>query len=55
MLDPLKPALILPEVVDLKMEGRQTLVHRSGGALRCGSSTITGLLHINSDHVKPGN
>jgi iron(III) transport system substrate-binding protein len=55
MLDPLRPHLILPEVVDAKRwkKGKPWFVDpEERYALRV-YSTITGLLHINADHVKP--
>src|SRR5437773_70353 len=56
MLDPLKPQLILPEVVEPKRWKKRKLWFADPEeryVLRV-YSTITGLLHINTDHVKPG-
>jgi iron(III) transport system substrate-binding protein len=56
LLDPLKPHLILPEVVEPKKwkKGKPWFVDpEERYALRV-YSTITGLLHINTDSVKPG-
>jgi iron(III) transport system substrate-binding protein len=56
MLDPLKPALILPEVVDPKKwkGGKPWFIDPEERYVMRVYSTITGLLHINSDQVKPG-
>ena len=56
MLDPLKPALIHPDVVDPKKWKRGKLWFADPEeryVLRV-FSTITGLLHVNADHVKVG-
>lgn len=56
MLDPLRPALIHPDVVDGKKWKRGKLWFADPEeryVLRV-FSTITSLLHINADHVKPG-
>ncbi len=56
MLDPLKPSLMLPEVVESKKwkKGRPWFVDPEEMYVLRVYSTITGLLHINTDHVKPG-
>ena len=56
MLDPLKPSLMLPEVVESKKwkKGRPWFVDPEERYVLRVYSTITGLLHINTDHVKPG-
>lgn len=56
MLDPLKPTLILPEVVDSKKwkDGKPWFIDPEERYVMRAYSTITGLLHTNSDHVKPG-
>jgi iron(III) transport system substrate-binding protein len=56
MLDPLKPALILPEVVDSKKwkTGKPWFIDPEERYVMRVYSTITGLLHINTDHVKSG-
>ena len=56
MLDPLKPALILPEVVDPKKwkTGKPWFIDPEERYVMRVYSTITGLLHINADQVKPG-
>jgi hypothetical protein len=56
MLDPLKPALILPEVADPKKwkGGKPWFIDPEERYVLRVYSTITGLLHINTDHVKPG-
>ena len=56
MLDPLKPSLILPEVVEARKwkKGRPWFVDPEEKYVLRVYSTITGLLHINTDHVKPG-
>jgi iron(III) transport system substrate-binding protein len=56
MLDPLKPALIHPDVVDPKKWKRGKLWFADPEeryVLRV-FSTVTGLLHVNADHVKAG-
>jgi iron(III) transport system substrate-binding protein len=56
MLDPLKPALVHPDVVDPKRWKRGKLWFADPEeryVLRV-FSTITGLLHVNADHVKAG-
>lgn len=56
MLDPLKPALIHPDVTDPKKWKRGKLWFADPEeryVLRV-FSTITSLLHVNADHVKPG-
>ena len=55
MLDPLKPQLILPEVVDPKKwkGGKPWFVDPQERYVLRVYSTITGLLHINTDYVKP--
>src|ERR1051325_920007 len=55
MLDPLKPQLILPEVVDGKKwkRGKPWFVDPEERYALRPYSTITGLLHINTDYVKP--
>jgi iron(III) transport system substrate-binding protein len=56
MLDPLKPQLILPEVVEPKRwkKGKPWFVDPEERYVLRVYSTITGLLHINADYVKPG-
>lgn len=56
MLDPVKPTLILPEVVDPRKwkKGKPWFVDPEEKYVLRVYSTITGLLHINADHVKPG-
>lgn len=56
MLDPLRPALLLPEVVDPKKwkTGKPWFIDPEGRYVMRVYSTITGLLHTNTDHVKPG-
>jgi iron(III) transport system substrate-binding protein len=56
MLDPLKPQLILPEVVEPKRwkKGKLWFVDPEERYVLRVYSTITGLLHINADYVKPG-
>ena len=56
MLDPLKPALLLPEVVDPKKwkKGKVWFVDPEEKYVARPFSTISGLLHINTNHVKPG-
>jgi len=56
MLDPLKPQLILPEVVEPKRwkKGKLWFADPEKRYVLRVYSTITGLLHINTDHVKPG-
>jgi iron(III) transport system substrate-binding protein len=56
MLDPLKPQLILPEVVEPKRwkKGKLWFADPEERYVLRVYSTITGLLHINTDHVKPG-
>jgi iron(III) transport system substrate-binding protein len=56
MLDPLKPALILPEVVDQKKwkRGKPWFIDPEERYVLRVYSTITGLLHINTEHVKSG-
>jgi len=56
MLDPLKPALILPEVVDAKKwkGGKPWFIDPEERYVLRVYSTITSLLSINTDHVKPG-
>jgi iron(III) transport system substrate-binding protein len=56
MLDPLKPALFLPEVVDPAKwkRGKMWFVDPEGMHVLRVYDTITGLLHINTDYVKPG-
>ena len=56
MLDPLKPALILPEVVDPKKwkGGKPWFIDPEERYVLRVYSTITSLLNINTDHVKPG-
>ena len=56
MLDPLRPSLILPEVVDAKKwkKGKPWFVDPEEKYVLRVYSTITGLLHVNTDNVKPG-
>jgi len=56
MLDPLKPQLILPEVVEPKRwkKGKLWFADPEKRYVLRVYSTITGLLHINTDYVKPG-
>jgi iron(III) transport system substrate-binding protein len=56
MLDPLKPALLLPEVADPKKwkTGKPWFIDPEERYVMRVYSTITGLLHMNADHVKPG-
>ena len=56
ILDPLKPSLILPEVVDPKKwkKGKPWFVDPEEKYVLRVYSTITGLLHINTDQVKAG-
>ncbi len=56
MLDPLKPALILPEVVEAKKwkGGKPWFIDPEERYVLRVYSTITSLLSINTDHVKPG-
>jgi iron(III) transport system substrate-binding protein len=56
MLDPLKPQLILPEVIEPKRwkSGKLWFVDPEERYVLRVYSTITGLLHINTDYVKPG-
>jgi iron(III) transport system substrate-binding protein len=56
MLDPLKPQLILPEVVEPKRwkSGKLWFVDPEERYVLRAYSTITGLLHVNTDYVKPG-
>lgn len=55
MLDPLKPQLILPEVVEPRRWklGKPWFVDPEERFVLRVYSTITGLLHINTDYVKP--
>jgi ABC-type Fe3+ transport system substrate-binding protein len=55
MLDPLKPALILPEVVDPKewKRGKPWFIDPEERYVLRVYSTITGVLHINTEQVKP--
>jgi iron(III) transport system substrate-binding protein len=55
MLDPLKPVLILPEVVDPKKwkGGKPWFIDPEERYVLRVYSTITGLLHINTEQVKP--
>src|SRR5207249_3692339 len=55
MLDPLKPQLILPEVVEPKRwkKGKLWFADPEERYVLRVYSTITGLLHINTDYVKP--
>ncbi|MGH7847411.1 MAG: ABC transporter substrate-binding protein [Candidatus Binatia bacterium] len=56
MLDPLKPALLLPEVTDPKKwkNGKVWFVDPEEKYVARPFSNISGLLHINADIVKPG-
>ena len=56
MLDPLKPALILPEVVDPKKwkGGKPWFIDPEERYVLRVYSTITSLVSINTDHVRPG-
>jgi ABC-type Fe3+ transport system substrate-binding protein len=56
MLDPLKPSLLLPEVIDAKRwkKGKPWFIDPEERYVLRAYNTITGLLHINTDHVKPG-
>lgn len=56
MLDPLKPQLILPEVIEPKRwkKGKLWFADPEERYVLRVYSTITGLLHINTDYVKPG-
>jgi iron(III) transport system substrate-binding protein len=56
MLDPLKSQLVLPEVVEPKRwkGGKPWFVDPEERYVLRVYSTITGLLHINADNVKPG-
>lgn len=56
MLDPLKPALVRPDVVDPSKwkNGRPWFVDPEERYVLRPYSTITGLLTINADYVKPG-
>lgn len=56
MLEPLKPALVLPEVVDGNKwkRGKPWFIDPEERYVLRVYSTITGLLHVNTDHVKPG-
>ena len=56
MLEPLKPALILPEVVDPKKWkiGKPWFIDPEERYVLRVYSTITSLLNINTDYVKPG-
>jgi|SoiMetStandDraft_2_1073263.scaffolds.fasta_scaffold01988_2 iron(III) transport system substrate-binding protein len=56
MLDPLKPALIHPEVTDPAKwkKGKLWFVDPEERYVLRVYDTITGLLHVNTDYVKPG-
>jgi len=56
MLDPLKPALIHPEVTDPAnwKRGKLWFVDPEERYVLRVYDTITGLLHVNTDYVKPG-
>jgi hypothetical protein len=55
MLDPLKPALILPEVVESSKwkKGRLWFQDPEERYVLRASSSIASLFHVNRDHVKP--
>ncbi|HWP58115.1 MAG TPA: extracellular solute-binding protein [Candidatus Acidoferrales bacterium] len=55
MLDPLKPALVLPEVTDAKKwkKGKVWFVDPEEKYVARPFSTVSGLLHFNTDFVKP--
>jgi len=56
MLEPLKPALILPEVVDPSKwkKGKLWFVDPGEQYILRVFNNVTGEIHINTDHVKPG-
>jgi iron(III) transport system substrate-binding protein len=56
MLDPLRPALILPEVIDPAKwkKGKLWFIDPEERYVLRVYDTITGILHVNTDYVKPG-